>query len=112
MCDTRCICGLMSDKLRILATHQIQFLPSADLVVVVDKGSLIHVGTYDELIEKGENISRFSMSSSSTSDEKKDSGEMGDIVDVLVVGVVMSVEVWKSISWLVNTPLRFCVMLI
>lgn len=66
----------MSNKLRILATHQIQFLASADLVVVVDKGSISHIGSYDDLIAKGENISRFGVKMRLTEGDKKVSGEI------------------------------------
>ncbi|KAN0025519.1 hypothetical protein ACTFIU_001796 [Dictyostelium citrinum] len=48
----KCIQGMMSDKTRILVTHQLQFIPSADHIVVVDNGKLIQ-GTYSELKSKG-----------------------------------------------------------
>jgi len=31
----RCICGLLKNKLRILVTHQLQYLKSADQIVVL-----------------------------------------------------------------------------
>ncbi|KAN0028502.1 hypothetical protein ACTFIV_010347 [Dictyostelium citrinum] len=48
----KCIQGMMADKTRILVTHQLQFIPSADHIVVVDNGKLIQ-GTYSELKSKG-----------------------------------------------------------
>ncbi|KAM9968283.1 hypothetical protein ACTFIW_002720 [Dictyostelium discoideum] len=47
-----CIQGMMNDKTRILITHQLQFIPSADHIVVVDNGKLVQ-GTYSELKSKG-----------------------------------------------------------
>ena len=36
----RCICGLLGKKTRILATHQMQFLPRADWIVVMEGGTI------------------------------------------------------------------------
>ncbi|GAM21060.1 hypothetical protein SAMD00019534_042350, partial [Acytostelium subglobosum LB1] len=47
-----CIQGMMSGRTRILVTHQIQFISSADHIVVIEQGRLIQ-GTYDQLQSKG-----------------------------------------------------------
>ena len=39
-----CICGLLADRTRILATHQMQYLPAADWVVVMEAGRISHEG--------------------------------------------------------------------
>ena len=39
-----CVCGLLSDRTRILATHQMQYLPAADWVVVMEAGHISHQG--------------------------------------------------------------------
>lgn len=39
-----CICGLLADRTRILATHQMQYLPAADWVVVMEAGRITHQG--------------------------------------------------------------------
>ena len=41
-----CICGLLADRTRILATHQMQYLPAADWVVVMEAGRISHQGRY------------------------------------------------------------------
>ncbi|KAM9951077.1 hypothetical protein ACTFIT_012181 [Dictyostelium discoideum] len=47
-----CIQGeLMNNKTRILVTHQLQFIPSADHIVVLENGILTQ-GTYQELKDK------------------------------------------------------------
>ena len=41
-----CVCGLLADRTRILATHQMQYLPAADWVVVMEAGRISHQGRY------------------------------------------------------------------
>ena len=41
-----CVCGLLSDRTRMLATHQMQYLPAADWVVVMEAGHISHQGRY------------------------------------------------------------------
>ena len=53
----RCICGMLSDCLRILVTHQVQYLKVADHVVVLDGGSVVREGSpkqlqYDKIMSK------------------------------------------------------------
>ncbi|UJR21510.1 hypothetical protein I4U23_024596 [Adineta vaga] len=40
----------LSNKICILVTHQIQFLQDATKIIVLDKGEMIQMGTYNELI--------------------------------------------------------------
>lgn len=44
------ICGLLKNKCRILATHQLHFLERADRIVWMKSGSIHKVGTYTELL--------------------------------------------------------------
>ena len=48
-----CICGALAASTRILVTHQLQFLPSADLVLVLAGGRIAHAGTYSALTAAG-----------------------------------------------------------
>lgn len=41
-----CITGLLAGKTRVLVTHQLQVLPSADLVMVMVEGRVTHRGTH------------------------------------------------------------------
>jgi ABC-type multidrug transport system fused ATPase/permease subunit len=45
----KCITGHLQQRTRILVTHQLQYLPSADLIVVLDKGNLVFKGSYAEM---------------------------------------------------------------
>ncbi|KAK7882506.1 hypothetical protein WMY93_028680 [Mugilogobius chulae] len=44
-----CICGLLKKKPRILVTHQLQYLKSADQIVVLKEGHVVAQGTFSEL---------------------------------------------------------------
>ncbi|KAM9344115.1 LOW QUALITY PROTEIN: ATP-binding cassette sub-family C member 4-like [Pholidichthys leucotaenia] len=48
-----CICGLLRKKPRILVTHQLQYLKSADQIVVLKEGQMVARGTYSELQGSG-----------------------------------------------------------
>ncbi|TNN61497.1 Multidrug resistance-associated protein 4 [Liparis tanakae] len=49
----KCICGLLKNKLRILVTHQLQYLKSADQIVVLKEGHIAARGTFEELQRSG-----------------------------------------------------------
>lgn len=37
-------------------THQLQYLPSADMIAVMKKGRIAHLGTYSDLVGQGVNF--------------------------------------------------------
>ena len=43
------ICGELKSKTRILATHWTEYIHKADRIVIMDNGSIKHVGTYEEI---------------------------------------------------------------
>ncbi|KAI9355950.1 P-loop containing nucleoside triphosphate hydrolase protein [Zopfochytrium polystomum] len=47
----RCIKRALSSKTVVLVTHQLHLLPYADLIVVLDKGTVAQRGTYRDLIQ-------------------------------------------------------------
>ena len=49
----RCICGTLSDRIRLLITHQPCFLRKTDLVLFMDKEGKLNKGSYKELCELG-----------------------------------------------------------
>ncbi|TPP56724.1 hypothetical protein FGIG_04960 [Fasciola gigantica] len=51
-----CICGVLSNRLRILVTHQHHLLPRMDKIIVMKEGTITHVGTYDQLVAEGVNF--------------------------------------------------------
>ena len=58
----KCICGELSNRTRILATHQVQHLPRADKIAVMREGCIVKKGSYfdikndEEFNEMQENI--------------------------------------------------------
>ncbi|XP_017883367.1 probable multidrug resistance-associated protein lethal(2)03659 [Ceratina calcarata] len=44
-----CILGFLKGKTRILVTHQIQYLKSADQIIVMNNGSIQAIGNFEEL---------------------------------------------------------------
>ncbi|KAJ3331898.1 hypothetical protein HDU76_001930 [Blyttiomyces sp. JEL0837] len=52
------ICGLLSNKTRILVTHQLHFLSRCDWVVLVQDGEVLEQGTFAELMAKEGELSR------------------------------------------------------
>ncbi|KAL7740941.1 hypothetical protein ACLKA6_014096 [Drosophila palustris] len=49
----KCMRGYLRDRIVILVTHQLQFLQHADQIIIMDKGQVSAVGTYDSLRESG-----------------------------------------------------------
>uniref|UniRef100_A0A674EFR8 Cystic fibrosis transmembrane conductance regulator n=1 Tax=Salmo trutta TaxID=8032 RepID=A0A674EFR8_SALTR len=49
----QCICGILKNKPRILVTHQLQYLQSADQILVLKEGHMVARGTYSELQRSG-----------------------------------------------------------
>lgn len=52
--------GAMAKATRILVTHQLQFLPEADLIVKMDNGRIVATGTYQELVDRGVDLQMLS----------------------------------------------------
>ncbi|KAJ3036950.1 hypothetical protein HDV00_002198 [Rhizophlyctis rosea] len=46
----KCICGAMSDKTRVLVTHQLHFLTGVDYIIMLDGGQIVEEGTFEELM--------------------------------------------------------------
>ncbi|SPP86203.1 probable multidrug resistance-associated protein lethal(2)03659 isoform X2 [Drosophila guanche] len=49
----QCMRGYLRERIVILATHQLQFLQQADQIVIMDKGQVSAVGTYESLRDSG-----------------------------------------------------------
>ena len=45
----KCIQGLLAGKTRVLATHQLQYLPGADLVMVLERGAVQNLGRWADV---------------------------------------------------------------
>ncbi|EDW02798.1 probable multidrug resistance-associated protein lethal(2)03659 [Drosophila grimshawi] len=49
----KCMRGYLRERIVILVTHQLQFLQHADQIVIMEKGQVSAVGTYESLRESG-----------------------------------------------------------
>lgn len=48
-----CLLRLLASKTIIYVTHQVEFLPSADLILVMKDGKIIQAGKYDDILTSG-----------------------------------------------------------
>ncbi|ERN09249.1 hypothetical protein AMTR_s00149p00037740 [Amborella trichopoda] len=47
-----CLMKILKDKTLIYVTHQVEFLPAADLILVMQDGRIAQAGKFDELLEQ------------------------------------------------------------
>ncbi|KAL8462289.1 hypothetical protein ACS0TY_033368 [Phlomoides rotata] len=50
---SECILGLLDSKTVIYVTHQVEFLPAADLILVMKDGKIKQVGKYNDILKSG-----------------------------------------------------------
>ncbi|KAL5548573.1 hypothetical protein UlMin_003804 [Ulmus minor] len=48
-----CLLGLLSSKTVIYVTHQVEFLPAADLILVMKDGRITQAGKYNDILNSG-----------------------------------------------------------
>ncbi|CAK9308687.1 unnamed protein product [Citrullus colocynthis] len=48
-----CLLGVLSSKTVIYVTHQVEFLPAADLILVMKDGRITQAGKYEEILRSG-----------------------------------------------------------
>ncbi|CAO2185872.1 unnamed protein product [Urochloa humidicola] len=49
-----CLLGALASKTVVYVTHQIEFLPAADLILVMKDGRIVQVGRYNDILDSGE----------------------------------------------------------
>ncbi|KAK4416113.1 ABC transporter C family member 9 [Sesamum alatum] len=47
-----CLMGVLKDKTILYVTHQVEFLPAADLILVMQNGKIGQAGTFEELLKQ------------------------------------------------------------
>ncbi|KAL3833009.1 hypothetical protein ACJIZ3_007745 [Penstemon smallii] len=47
-----CLMGILKDKTILYVTHQVEFLPAADLILVMQNGKIAQAGTFNELLKQ------------------------------------------------------------
>lgn len=78
---SQCFMGFLKEKTRILATHQLSLIGSADRVVFLNGDGSISVGTLDELRATNPSFSHL-MAFSSENEKEKDVNEEEEMVEV------------------------------
>jgi ABC-type multidrug transport system fused ATPase/permease subunit len=69
------ICGLLKDKCRILATHQLHVLSRCDRIIWVDGGRVQAVDTFDNLMSNNEGFQKL-MTMTAAEEKKEDEAEV------------------------------------
>ncbi|KAJ3030728.1 UNVERIFIED_CONTAM: hypothetical protein HDU68_007939 [Siphonaria sp. JEL0065] len=67
-----CICGALKGKTRLLVTHQLHFVPQADIVITMKDGQIAEYGTYSELMASGGDFSDLMKSYGGVVEKKED----------------------------------------
>lgn len=70
-----CINGVLAGRTRILVTHQLQFLPEADVVVMMKGGRITHSGPYADLLAAGVTFAEFKLHASEHGDAGEDEAQ-------------------------------------
>ncbi|XP_040992853.1 putative ABC transporter C family member 15 [Juglans microcarpa x Juglans regia] len=47
-----CLMGILKEKTIIFVTHQVEFLPAADLILVMQNGRIVQAGHFEELLKQ------------------------------------------------------------
>ena len=66
---TKCICGLLATRPRLLVIHQLQYLNHVDHVITMDKGMIVNQGSFQELVDTDEYLGVLKETKSATVDE-------------------------------------------
>ncbi|KAK6465435.1 P-loop containing nucleoside triphosphate hydrolase protein [Scheffersomyces coipomensis] len=78
----QCIQDLLKEKTRILATHQLSLIGSADKVLFLNGDGSLDFGTMDELKERNEGFNKLmAYSSESKDDEDEEDAEKEEIIE-------------------------------
>ncbi|XP_020591786.1 ABC transporter C family member 3-like [Phalaenopsis equestris] len=51
-----CLLGVLASKTIVYVTHQVEFLPTADLILVMKDGKITEMGKYNDIITSGRNL--------------------------------------------------------
>lgn len=69
------ICGLLKDKCRILATHQLHILSRCDRIIVMNEGHIDSVDTFDNLMKDSEVFQRLMTTTAQEGDQTKEDSD-------------------------------------
>lgn len=92
----QCLCGLLKDKTRILATHQLSMLGHADRVIYVEAPTTLDIGTVDELKERCEGFNKLLDYAQDETESEKETEREGEIdkhdAEVIAIEAIEKVD--------------------
>ncbi|XP_019893676.2 probable multidrug resistance-associated protein lethal(2)03659 [Musca domestica] len=74
----QCMRGYLRDDIVLLVTHQLQFMEQADLIVIMDKGRISAIGTFESMRKSGLEFSKLLMQADKTEDTGSVKGSVGE----------------------------------
>ncbi|KAJ5430031.1 ABC transporter integral membrane type 1 [Penicillium cf. griseofulvum] len=77
----KAICGLLKDRCRILATHQLHVLSRCDRIIVMDEGRINAIDTFDNLMRDNEVFKRLMSTSRQEDMQEEEEESVGEVVD-------------------------------
>jgi ATP-binding cassette subfamily C (CFTR/MRP) protein 1 len=93
----KAICGLLKDKCRVLATHQLHVLEKVDRVVWMEEGRIQAVGTFDELMHNNPAFAEMMREiSTEKKEEEQKKGAEGEQIEEEEEGEKKAVEKKKT----------------
>ncbi|KAF2265600.1 hypothetical protein CC78DRAFT_181780 [Lojkania enalia] len=75
------ICGLLKDKCRILATHQLHVLNRCDRIIWVDEGRIQAIDTFDNLISQHEGFQKLMTMTAKEEKKEEEAGVNEDEIE-------------------------------
>ncbi|XP_072936036.1 ATP-binding cassette sub-family C member 4-like [Epargyreus clarus] len=87
-----CINGYLRGRTRILVTHQIHFLKAADVIIVLNEGSIENMGTFNDLVSSGKDFAMLLATLQEGKDKDSESVGSGASDDKEKVGVLRSIS--------------------
>ncbi|XP_045472448.1 probable multidrug resistance-associated protein lethal(2)03659 [Harmonia axyridis] len=78
----QCICGYLSKKCVLLITHQLQYLKTMDRIFLMENGTFVRSGTYQDLQKDVSSLVKYLGHSSEDDEDEKYDLEITDHVDL------------------------------
>ncbi|XP_062869541.1 ATP-binding cassette sub-family C member 10 [Trichomycterus rosablanca] len=90
----KCILGILRNKTRILCTHRVEFVKKADMVVLMDSGTVVKTGTPSEVLSLVKDVPKDSKNKSNM----KEKGAANEEEEEEQTNVLISNEVLTSMT--------------
>ena len=75
------ICGLLKNKCRVLATHQLHVLHRCDRIIWMQEGRIETVGTFDDLMANNEDFQKLMATTGVEEEQKEEEADEDEIED-------------------------------